>query len=51
MKNILYLIAFILFIAWLVLLLFFDLGGMIHILLILSIITVIIHIVRGQDTL
>jgi hypothetical protein len=47
MGNLLYLIAVILIIAWLVGILGFHQGGIIHILLIIAIIAVLLRVIRG----
>jgi len=47
MGNLLYLIAVILIIAWLIGILGFHQGGIIHILLIIAIIAVLLRVIRG----
>jgi hypothetical protein len=47
MGNLLYLIAVILIIAWLVGILGFHQGGIIHILLVIAIIAVLLRVIRG----
>lgn len=48
MNNLLYVIAVILLIGWLVGAFVFTLGKMIHILLVLAVIAVLIRIIRGD---
>lgn len=48
MRNLLYIIAVILVIAWLIGLLGFKAGGIIHILLVLAIISVLLRIIAGN---
>ena len=47
MGNLLYVIAVILVIAWLVGLLGYNQGGIIHILLVIAIIAVLLKVIRG----
>ncbi|WP_299254744.1 lmo0937 family membrane protein [uncultured Cytophaga sp.] len=47
MGNLLYLIAVILIVAWLVGFLGFHQGGIIHILLIIAVIAVLLRVIRG----
>lgn len=46
MGNILYLIAVVLIIAWLIGLVGFHLGGIIHILLVLAVIAILLKVIR-----
>jgi hypothetical protein len=48
MGNILYLIAVILVIGWLIGFVGFNAGGLIHILLVIAVIAVILRLVRGE---
>lgn len=48
MNNLLYAIAFILLILWVVGLTRYDFGGLIHILLVLAIIAVIFRVISGK---
>jgi hypothetical protein len=47
MGNLLYLIAVILLIGWLLGFFYFDAGGLIHILLVIAIIAIIFRLIRG----
>ncbi len=47
MGNILYIIAVVLVIAWLVGFLGFHTGGIIHVLLVIAIIAVLLRVIRG----
>jgi len=47
MGNLLYVIAVILIIAWLVGMIGYNLGGIIHILLVIAIIAVLLRVIRG----
>jgi len=47
MGNLLYVIAVILVIAWLVGMLGYNQGGLIHILLVIAIIAVLLRVIRG----
>lgn len=49
MGNFLYILAVILVVAWLVGLIGFNLGGVIHILLVLAIIAILLRIIRGRS--
>lgn len=51
MGNLLYIIAIILFIAWLIGLLAFNTGGIIHVLLIIAVIAILFRIIRGNKIL
>jgi hypothetical protein len=48
MNNLLYLIAVILVIAWLIGYLGYNAGGMIHILLVIAVIAVALRIIKGD---
>lgn len=48
MSGLLYIIAIILIIAWLVGLTAFDAGGLIHILLVLAVVAVVIRLISGR---
>jgi len=48
MNNLLYIIAVILLIGWLLGAFVFSLGGLIHILLVFAIIAVLVRIIRGD---
>ncbi len=47
MGNILYLVALILVIAWLIGFVGYNAGGVIHILLVLAIVAVLLRVIRG----
>ena len=49
MTSILYLLAVILIIGWLLGFFVFHAGGLIHILLVIAIIAIILRIIRGRD--
>jgi hypothetical protein len=49
MGNLLYLIAVILVIAWLIGFLGYHAGGLIHILLVIAVIAILLRIVRGAS--
>ena len=49
MNNLLYIIAVILLIAWLIGWLGYSAGGLIHILLVLAIISVLLRLIRGRE--
>lgn len=51
MGNLLYFIAAILVIAWLIGFIGFNAGGIIHILLVIALISVILRIIRGNKPL
>ena len=51
MGNLLYLIAVILIIGWLVGFIGYGLGGIIHILLVIAIIAVLLNIIQGRRSL
>jgi len=48
MGNLLYLIAVVLIILWAIGYLGYDLGGIIHILLVIALVAVILRIIQGQ---
>ncbi len=50
MGNILYIIAVILIIAWLLGLFAFHVGGIIHVLLVIAVIAIILQVIRGGRT-
>ena len=50
MGNLLYVIAVILIIGWLVGFIGYGAGGIIHILLVIAIIAVLINVIRGRRT-
>ncbi|MDV3309283.1 MAG: lmo0937 family membrane protein [Cyclobacteriaceae bacterium] len=49
MGSILYIVAVVLVIAWLIGFLGYSAGGMIHILLVLAVISVLVSIIRGRS--
>lgn len=49
MGSILYIVAVILVIAWLIGFLGYSAGGLIHILLVLAVISVLVSIIRGRS--
>jgi Family of unknown function (DUF5670) len=51
MGNLLYLIAVILIIAWAIGFIGYNLGGLIHILLVIAIIAIILRIIQGRRIL
>ncbi len=51
MKDLLYIIAVILIIGWLVGYFAFNAGGIIHILLVIAVIAVLIRIIQGRKVL
>lgn len=48
MRNLLYVVAVILVIAWLVGLVGFHAGGLIHVLLVIAIIAVLLRVIQGK---
>ena len=50
MGNLLYVIAVVLIIAWLIGLVGFHAGGLIHILLVIAVIAVLLRIIRGSKS-
>ncbi len=51
MGNLLYIVAVILIIGWLVGFVGYNLGGIIHILLVLAIISIILRVIQGRRVL
>lgn len=51
MGNLLYIVAVILIIGWLVGFVDYNLGGIIHILLVLAIISIILRLIQGRRVL
>ncbi|PRY98262.1 lmo0937 family membrane protein [Marinilabilia salmonicolor] len=51
MKNLLYIIAVILIIAWAIGYLGYSSGGLIHILLVIAVIAIIIRLIQGRKPL
>lgn len=51
MGNLLYIIAVILIIAWLIGFLGFHAGGIIHILLVIAVIAILLRVISGQKPL
>jgi hypothetical protein len=51
MGNVLYTIAVILVIAWLIGFIGFNIGGLIHILLVIAVIVVLLRIIQGRKPL
>ena len=51
MGNLLYLLAVILIIGWLVGFFAFHVGGIIHILLVIALIAVVLRVIQGQKVL
>jgi hypothetical protein len=51
MGNLLYIIAVILVIAWLIGFFAYSVGGIIHVLLVIALIAVILRIIQGQKVL
>lgn len=49
MSNILYIIAVILIIGWAIGFIGFNVGGMIHILLVIAIIAIILRVIKGNS--
>ena len=49
MGNLLYLIAVILIIAWLIGFLGYHVGGIIHVLLVIAVIAILLRIIRGAS--
>ena len=49
MKNLLYIIAVILIIAWAIGFFFYSIGIIIHILLVIAIIAVILRVIQGKN--
>jgi len=51
MGNLLYIIAVVLIIAWLIGFLGFHAGGIIHILLVIAVVAILLRIIQGQKPL
>jgi len=51
MGNLLYVVAVILIIAWLIGFLGFHVGGIIHVLLVIAIIAVLLRVIQGRKVL
>jgi len=51
MGNLLYIIAVILIIAWVIGFFAFNVGGLIHILLVIAVIAILIRIIQGRKVL
>lgn len=51
MSNLLYLVAVILIIAWLIGFVGYNVGGLIHVLLIIAIIAIVLRIIKGRNPL
>jgi hypothetical protein len=51
MGNLLYIIAVILIIAWVIGFFAFSVGGLIHILLVIAVIAILIRIIQGRKVL
>jgi hypothetical protein len=51
MRNLLYIVAFIFVIGWLVGFVGFHLGGAIHLLLLMAVISVLLNIIQGKKAL
>jgi hypothetical protein len=49
MGNLLYIIAVILILGWLIGLIGFQAGGLIHVLLLLAVISVILKVIKGKE--
>jgi hypothetical protein len=50
MRNILYIIAIVLIIAWAIGLIGFNAGGLIHVLLVIALIAIIVRLFQGTKT-
>lgn len=48
MSSLLYIIAIILIIGWLLGFFYFDAGGIIHILLVIAVIAILLRLIRGR---
>lgn len=48
MENVLYIIAVVLVIGWLIGIIGYHLGGLIHVLLVIAIIAVLLRVIRGK---
>ena len=51
MGDLLYIIAVILIVAWLIGFLAFNVGGLIHILLVIAVIAILIRVIQGRKVL
>jgi hypothetical protein len=51
MGNLLYIVAVVLIIAWLIGFLGFHAGGIIHILLVIAVVAILLRIIQGQKPL
>jgi hypothetical protein len=51
MNNLLYIIAVVLIIAWLIGFFAFSAGGLIHILLVIAVIAILIRLIQGRKVL
>jgi hypothetical protein len=51
MGNLLYIVAVILIIGWLVGLVGFNAGGLIHILLVIALIVIVVRVIQGRKVL
>jgi len=51
MGNLLYIIAVILIIAWVIGLVAFNLGGILHVLLIIAVIAILLRVIKGNKIL
>jgi uncharacterized protein DUF5670 len=51
MNSLLYLIAVLLIIGWLIGFVGYSAGGLIHVLLVLAVVAILIRIIRGRDPL
>jgi hypothetical protein len=51
MGNLLYIIAVVLIIAWLIGFLGFHAGGIIHVLLVIAVIAILLRVIQGQKPL
>ena len=49
MRSILYIIAIILVIGWALGFFYYSAGGLIHILLVLAVISLLLHLIRGRN--
>jgi hypothetical protein len=51
MKNLLYIVAVILIIAWAIGFIGYSMGGLIHILLVIAIIAILLRVIQGRRVL
>ncbi len=49
MNNLLYIIAIILILAWLIGVVSYNAGGLIHLLLVLAIVSLLLRVIRGKN--